>query len=151
MVTCGVFAFGLLAALAQSAPKAGDEIWTAPSRAARKENPVASEPKFITLGKELFVAACLPCHGVAGKGDGPAAATLERNGVPIRPGDLSNPKLREQSDGALFWKVSEGRSPMPALQEAFSEEQRWQIINYVRTLSTPQGNTNPPAKSGDKK
>jgi mono/diheme cytochrome c family protein len=77
----------------------------------------------------------MPCHGPAGKGDGPAAATLERNGVRIRPGNLSDPKMWQQSDGAIFWKISEGKTPMPAWSQTLSEKQRWQIVNYVRTLA----------------
>ncbi len=38
---------------------------------------------------------------------------------------------------ALSWKISEGNSPMPSFVEAFTEEQRWQIVNYVRTLASP--------------
>jgi mono/diheme cytochrome c family protein len=117
-------------AFAQSAVQGTNEVWVAPARAARKQNPVPSDAKSIATGKELFVAGCLPCHGPAGKGDGPAAISLER-----KPGNLSDPKLHNQSDGALFWKVSEGKTPMPSFQEAFTEEQRWQIINYVRTLA----------------
>ena len=111
------------------------EVWTATARASRKPNPVAANQKSISQGKDLFTAACFPCHGSAGKGDGPVAGTLERNGTPVRPGNLSDPKLWEQTDGALFWKISEGRSPMPSFQESLSEEQRWQIVNYVRTLA----------------
>jgi len=121
-------------ALAENAT-APTEVWTAPARASRKPNPVAADQKSISQGKDLFTAACFPCHGAAGKGDGPVAGTLERNGTPVRPGNLSDPKLWEQTDGALFWKISEGRSPMPSFQESLSEEQRWQIVNYVRTLA----------------
>ena len=121
-------------------PKKTDEPWIAPARAARKENPITVDAKSLAQGKELFGAACLTCHGPTGKGDGPVAATLERNGTPVRPGNLSDPKLWQQSDGTLFWKISEGRTPMPAFQEALSEEQRWQIIIYVRTLA-PKGET----------
>ena len=108
--------------------------WVAPARAARKANPVTADARTIAAGKELFVAACLPCHGQFGKGDGPAAATLEREGKPIRPGNLSSPKLWEQTDGTIFWKMSEGRTPMPSF-ESFPEELRWQIVDYVRTLA----------------
>ncbi len=141
---------GLLTVVAQNAPKTEGEAWTAPARAARKQNPVSADTKSLVQGKELFVAGCMPCHGPSGKGDGPAAATLERNGVSIRPGNLSNAKLWEQTDGALFWKVSEGRSPMPAFLEAFSETQRWQIVNYVRTLAPKEENKNQVANSGGK-
>ena len=131
-------------------PKKTDEPWTAPGRAARKENPIITDAKALAQGKELFVAACLPCHGPTGKGDGPVAATLERDGKQIRPGNLSDSKLWQQSDGALFWKISEGKTPMPAFQEALTEEQRWQIITFVRTLSPKEENKNQQTKSGGK-
>ena len=77
---------------------------------------------------------CVPCHGASGAGDGPVGATLERNGVSIHPGNLTDPKLRQQTDGALFWKITQGNSPMPSWAETLSEEQCWAIINYIRTL-----------------
>jgi len=126
--------FGVAPVRAQNAGKA-PETWSAPARASRKNNPIPADQKSIAQGKEYFAAACLPCHGPSGRGDGPAAATLERNGVRIRPGNLSDPKMWSQTDGALFWKISEGNSPMPAFQETYSEQQRWHIINYLRTLA----------------
>jgi len=108
--------------------------WTAPARAARKENPVVSDAKSIAQGKELYAMNCVPCHGATGAGDGSAAAILERNGVPVRPGNLTDSKLRQETDGGLFWKITEGNTPMPSWAETLSEEQRWALINYVRTL-----------------
>ena len=116
----------------------------------RKENPITADAKSLAKGKDLYVAGCMPCHGTSGKGDGSAAALLERNGAPIRPGNLSDPKLWQQSDGTLFWKISEGRTPMPAFQETFTEEQRWQIITYVRTLAPKKENKNPKTPSEGK-
>lgn len=124
----------LLTTLAQTVPKTVDE-WVTPSRAARKKNPIPVNEKTIAKGKELYISACLPCHGSTGKGDGPAAISLERNGTKIPPGNLSDPKMRKQSDGTIFWKISEGNSPMPSFAEALMEDQRWQIVNYVRTLA----------------
>jgi mono/diheme cytochrome c family protein len=141
-------ALGLLAVVGQNAPKTELEAWTAPARAARKQNPIPADATSLAQGKELFAAACLPCHGPMGKGDGPVSGTLERNGVPVRPGDLSNTRLWEQTDGTLFWKISEGRSPMPSFQEGFSEEQRWQIVNFVRTLAPREGDKSQPVKPG---
>ena len=133
---------------AADSPTNVEEPWVAPARAARKQNPVPADAKSVAQGKELFITGCLPCHGPTGRGDGPAASLLERNGKQIHPGNLSDPKLWQQSDGAIFWKISEGRTPMPAFQEAFSEEQRWQIVNYVRTLAPKTENKNPQTKSG---
>ncbi len=120
-----------------------NNAWAAPARAARKENPVPADAKSIAEGKELFTAGCAACHGATGRGDGSAASTLERNGVPIRPGNLTDPKLRGQTDGALFWKISQGNTPMPAWGESLSEEQRWAAVNYVRTLSTQAASNSP--------
>jgi mono/diheme cytochrome c family protein len=106
-----------------------------PARAARKPNPVTADAKSIDRGKQLYMMGCLPCHGPAGKGDGPVAGTLERNGVSVRPGNLADPKLWQESDGALFWKITEGNSPMPSWGQALTEEQRWDLVNYVRTLA----------------
>ena len=103
--------------------------WKAPARAAKKKNPVASDDKSIAAGKTVYVGNCLACHGKTGKGDGPSAAGLEPH-----PGDLSSSKVQDQTDGELFWKVTVGRKPMPTYEKTLSEEQRWQVVNYLRTL-----------------
>jgi mono/diheme cytochrome c family protein len=106
------------------------EEWKAPARAARRKNPIAADAASIAAGKTLYARQCLSCHGDKGKGDGTAAKDLEKT-----PGDLSSAKVQEQSDGSLFWKITEGRKPMPTFEKELTEDQRWQVINYVRTLS----------------
>ena len=103
------------------------EPWIAPARAAAKKNPVAADAASIARGKAVYTAECFTCHGPLGKGDGPQAKDLEKN-----PGNLTN--LQGQSPGALFWKVTEGRKPMPALGQKLSEQQRWDVVNYIQTL-----------------
>lgn len=120
----------IVAALAQDAGKSGDE-WVAPSRAARKKNPVEANEASIAQGKVVYVKECASCHGDKGKGDGPAAKDLEK-----KPGDLTLSKTQEQSDGALFWKITEGNKPMASYEKTLSEEDRWHVINYLRTLAT---------------
>jgi mono/diheme cytochrome c family protein len=104
--------------------------WIAPARAARKKNPIAPDDKSIAAGKAVYVAQCLKCHGDAGKGDGPSAKDLSP-----RPKDLSDPNIAGQSDGALFWKITTGRKPMPTFENLTSEEDRWNVVNYLRTLA----------------
>lgn len=106
------------------------ETWQAPARAARKKNPVPADDKSIAAGKVMYQQECRACHGDLGKGDGPSAKDLEK-----KPGDLSSPKLAQQSDGALFWKITEGKKPMPSYAQRFTDEERWSIINFVRTLA----------------
>lgn len=86
----------------------------------------------IEKGKELYTDRCLSCHGPSGKGDGPAAASLEH-----RPPDLTR-VLTGQSDGALFWKISIGGGAMPSYEKTLTEEERWQLILYLRTLEEPK-------------
>jgi mono/diheme cytochrome c family protein len=115
--------------------------WMAPARAAAKKNPVAANETSIALGRKIYERQCLACHGQRGKGDGPAAAHLEK-----RPGNLANPKLWEQSDGALFWKVNEGHRPMPTFKNVMSDEERWPVINYIRTLAPKPAASDQPKK-----
>jgi mono/diheme cytochrome c family protein len=117
------------------------EKWMAPARAAAKKNPVAANETSIALGRKIYERQCLACHGVKGKGDGPAAAHLEK-----RPGNLSSPKLWQQSDGALFWKVNEGHKPMPTFKNIMSDEERWPVINYIRTLAPKPAASDQPKK-----
>jgi mono/diheme cytochrome c family protein len=104
-----------------------DDAWTAPARASAKKNPVAADAASISRGKGVYTAECFTCHGASGKGDGPQAKDLEKN-----PGNLT--KLQGQSDGALFWKVSEGKKPMPTFSSKLTEQQRWDVVNYIQTL-----------------
>jgi mono/diheme cytochrome c family protein len=108
---------------------AAEQPWTAPARAAAKKNPVSNSPAAIAAGKAVYEKECLSCHGPTGKGDGPKAKDLK-----VQPHDLSAPQISGQSDGALYWKLNTGRNPMPKYDELLTEEQRWQVINYLRTV-----------------
>jgi mono/diheme cytochrome c family protein len=149
-ILAGLLVSGLTA-LAQTPPSA--DRWDVPRRAAARKNPVAANETSIALGKNTYERHCLSCHGAKGKGDGPAAAQLE-----MPPTDLSNPKLWGQSDGALLWKVTEGHKPMPTFKNITSDEERWPLINFMRTLAPkpsapdqpkaekPKGETNQPPR-----
>lgn len=128
-VLLAVLFLGAMASVTSPSSTAAEEEWKAPARAARKKNPVAANDASIAAGKALYTQHCLPCHGPAGKGDGPASKDLNP-----KPHDLSLPVVAEQSDGALFWKITEGRKPMPTFEKLIDENGRWQVINYVRTL-----------------
>jgi len=123
--------------LVMMADDAASPPWVAPARAARKKNPIAPDDKSIAAGKAVYVAQCLKCHGDAGKGDGPSAKDLNP-----RPKDLSDPNIAGQTDGALYWKITTGRKPMPTFEQLISEDDRWNVINYVRTLA-PAPSTQP--------
>lgn len=106
-----------------------DEKWTCPPAANAKKNSVVSDGASIQAGEKLYVRECLSCHGKKGTGDGPKAKDLTKE-----PGNLTTADFQSQSDGSLFWKITKGKKPMPAFGTTFSEEERWQLVNYTRSL-----------------
>jgi mono/diheme cytochrome c family protein len=112
--------------------------WVAPVEATRVIDPLSSNDDLLAKGKSIYVVACLPCHGEKGKGDGPAAASLKRDDKPILPAALASPPIQQQSDGSMFWKIKEGRSPMPSWKAALADEQIWMTILYLRYLAKNQ-------------
>ena len=103
--------------------------WKAPASADAKKNPLTSDAATIAAGKALYVTQCLSCHGKKGKGDGPSAAPLG-----VAAGNFTTAATQGQSDGALQWKITEGRKPMPSFKKKLNETQVWQTVVYMRTL-----------------
>jgi len=118
----------LVIGLASTFVLAQGSDWRAPPAAANRPNPVPVNATTIELGRKLFVANCLTCHGPEGHGDGPGSAALEK-----KPADLPK-RIKEtgEKDGELFWKISEGRAPMITWKTQLSETQRWELVNYMR-------------------
>ena len=119
----------LLAGASTVIVRAADD-WQAPARAARKKNPIPADDKSIAAGKDVYAHQCRSCHGDRGKGDGPGSKDLNP-----KPRDLGAQNVADQSDGALFWKITEGKKPMPSFEKTMTEEQRWQVVNYIRTYA----------------
>lgn len=93
-------------------------------------NPVPPTAESVRLGARLYRAHCAVCHGPEGRGDGPAAAGL----VP-RPADLR--RTARMVDPVLFSRITEGLpgTPMPAFRDVLTEEERWHVVNFLRTLA----------------
>jgi mono/diheme cytochrome c family protein len=104
--------------------------WIAPEKDAKMPNPVKSSAESIAAGKTLWGTHCQSCHGKLGLGDGSKAAQLK-----TIPGDFSKATTQAQSDGSLFYKVSEGRGDMPSFKKKLPEaEDIWDVVVYLRTL-----------------
>ncbi len=116
-----------------SVARAGSELYypkEAREAAAARKNPVPATPESVKRGAALFAIYCTPCHGLSGKGDGLVAAKF------VPPADLSNPDLQTaRTDG--YWQsyLSVGGAVMPAYGEALSPDERWDVVNYLRTLA----------------
>jgi mono/diheme cytochrome c family protein len=104
--------------------------WKAPARAANSQNPVRADDRSLSAGKAIFAKECMTCHGESGKGNGPDAADLS-----TQPPDFAAPAVADQSDGELFWKMTQGRKPMPSYGRMLSEDERWNLVNYIRSIS----------------
>ena len=112
------------------AAKAQSKPWPVPATSSTLKNPIASDPTTLKDGKALYVSNCSPCHGDKGKGDGPAAVALNP-----KPADHSSSVMQNETDGSIFYKISEGRSPMPTYKSVLTENQRWELVDYIRTLN----------------
>ena len=102
-----------------------------PDEAAAVPNPLADDVGSLASGAVLYAANCAVCHGETGEGDGPAAS-----GLVMAPSDLHEGHVQGLSDGALFYIISHGKpeTPMPAWENILEENDRWQVVNFLRTF-----------------
>ena len=95
------------------------------------ENPTVADDASIARGKELFAINCQVCHGAAGEGTGPVAPFL----LNFKPANLTSTVVQAKSDGSIFLTISNGlEGRMPPLNENLTVPERWDVVNYVRTL-----------------
>ena len=108
-----------------------EDRWLAPEGAKKLNNPVNSSKKAESAkrGAKIFKTRCMICHGAEGKGDGIGGKALTP-----KPQNLTLGMVQSQSDGEIFWKVTNGRNDMIKWGPILSEEQRWDLVNYVRTF-----------------
>ncbi|HLT58557.1 MAG TPA: CopD family protein, partial [Limnochordales bacterium] len=93
-------------------------------------NPVPATAGALARGEELFQAHCAVCHGPEGRGDGLLAGEMWPP-----PSDLTL-HAPFHTDGELYWFISKGvaGTDMPAFEHLLSEEERWTVVRYVRSL-----------------
>ena len=108
-----------------------------PEEAKRRENPIHPSPQALNAARILYDDHCERCHGKSGRGDGADATKFSTS-----PRDLTDTRrMSEQSDGELFYKISEGRRPMPEFKTKLTEEQRWQLVLLMRALAGTDNKT----------
>jgi mono/diheme cytochrome c family protein len=119
--------------------------WNAPAAAKNLQNPVPTTGDSLEVGMKNYSTYCQSCHGLKGDGKGERAEKLS-----IAPSDFTDAHaMGQMTDGELFWKISHGRRPMPAFKDKLAEQERWQLVVYIRTLSRkPAGGAAPAANSG---
>lgn len=105
--------------------------------------PFPPSPSSVAVGRQIYVEQdCIKCHGDGGKGDGPQADSLVDDwDVPIRPANLTRPYFKNGKSDRDIYRVFTSAlngTPMPAFDD-LSEEQRWQLVDYVQSLEVKQG------------
>ncbi len=103
--------------------------WAAPESEKGKKNPVPNDKKTIEQGEKVAKVNCVSCHGDKGKGNGPAAVALNP-----KPADWTSKRVQDEPDGEIFWKITNGRGPMPSWRH-LPENDRWALVRYIRTLA----------------
>ena len=83
-------------------------------------------------GRGIYTQDCAVCHGLQGMGNGPNSITLEK-----KPANFTRPFYQQYPDDFWFYRISEGvpGTRMPRWNETLTEEQRWYLVAYVKTLS----------------
>ena len=95
------------------------------------ENPVVADDVSISRGETLFKTNCVMCHGETAEGNGPISALLAN-----KPANLTSIITQSKADGALFLTLTNGvDGRMPPMVENLTVRDRWDVINYIRTLA----------------
>ncbi|MEJ6794315.1 MAG: cytochrome c [Flavobacteriales bacterium] len=103
--------------------------WVAPESAKEVVNVYSENDIATQKGAKMYQKLCWTCHGKTGQGDGPAGS-----GLKPKPRNFSLAEVQDQSDGELFWKLSNGKGMMIPYKHSLNEDQRWQLINFIRTF-----------------
>ncbi|HUO34693.1 MAG TPA: cytochrome c [Candidatus Acidoferrum sp.] len=107
--------------------------WNPPPQIKTEANPVAATPESLAAAKSLYMSHCAHCHGQTGAGDGSEAGKLS-----VQPTDFTDAlAMKKATDGELFWRIGAGRRPMPSFAKKLTEQERWELVNYIRTLASP--------------
>ncbi|MCX6312136.1 MAG: SgcJ/EcaC family oxidoreductase [Bacteroidetes bacterium] len=119
--------------------------WVVPDASKKMKNPVAATADNLKSGKALYAKNCKSCHGTTGKGDGTKSKDLN---TPC--GDFADKGFQAQTDGAIFYKIKEGREDMPSFKKSITEDNDiWTLVNYVRTFGVGTKPVEDPKKPAD--
>ena len=117
--------------------------WKVPLEDKLRKNPLPASDANLSAAKPVFNEYCASCHGDSGKGDGSDAMMYDPT-----PSDLTDAKhMNTLTDGEIFYQITQGRKPMPSFRKKLTEDQRWQMVILVRSLSSSATLPAAPAKT----
>jgi len=118
------------AAIIYSAVNNAPWSWPVPEEARQLKNPLQPTAPALKSARDVYADKCAHCHGDTGKGDG-----RDANRYDPAPTDLTDSKkMNSATDGELFYKISEGKKPMPVFKNKLSEDQRWELVLLIRSF-----------------
>jgi mono/diheme cytochrome c family protein len=128
----GLVLGGVAFAIAYAALHQSAWSWPVPEEAKQLQNPLQPSAVVLESARPIYREKCAQCHGDTGKGDGRDAARYDP-----KPADFTDPSLmRSVTDGELFYKISEGKKPMPVFKTRLTEEQRWALVLFIRSFAS---------------
>src|SRR5579863_4400136 len=118
------------AAIVHSSLNKAPWSWPVPEEARQLKNPLQPTAPALKSARQVYTDKCAHCHGDTGRGDGEDAARYDP-----APTDFTNAKkMAEATDGELFYKISEGKRPMPVFKNKLSADQRWELVLLLRAF-----------------
>lgn len=109
--------------------------WNVPPDAKQMKNPVALNTVTLDSARALYRSDCAKCHGISGDGKKPPDSMYSYR---TEPTNFTNAKLVDaMSDGEIFWKITNGRKPMPSFKIRLTDEQRWELVDLIRVFAHP--------------
>ena len=103
--------------------------WVVPANFKSMKNPIATSEASVKAGQATYIKICAACHGKTGLGDGPKAKSLK-----TAPTNFTKAESQNQTDGEHFYKTKTGRGDMPKYEGKLSDDDIWNVVNFVRTL-----------------
>jgi cytochrome c5 len=135
-----IFLFILLVLRIGGFAQSNQVAWVVPEEAKEKVCPFLFTPETIKSGENLYQKNCKSCHGDPGK----------QNWAKIvpPPGDPASVNYQKQTDGEMFYRITTGKTPMPQFGSVLADEERWQVISYLRSFNTRYIQPAPVVKTG---
>jgi mono/diheme cytochrome c family protein len=124
-ILLGIVAIAVVTGILENRP------WTVPEEAKQRRNPLEPSESNLKSARAVFLDKCANCHGEAGKGDGHDASLYD----PAPSNFTDAQHMHRVTDGEMFYKISEGRKPMPAFKKKLTEPQRWELILLIRSFA----------------
>jgi mono/diheme cytochrome c family protein len=107
--------------------------WAVPESARAMKNPIAPSAADLDSVRPIYRDKCSSCHGLSGRGDGHDGSLYDP-----KPTDFTDARhMSAVTDGELFYKLTEGRKPMPSFKKRLSDEQRWRMVLLIRAFLDP--------------